>query len=749
MKKTKKTNKSIKGIEIKKENIEDNASVISDELLIQKGFKKTKPREIIKSPEASLPHEDIFKDNETPRAISNSFLWVIFVAIVLLNIFFLVDNKKSVDNFSNQLISVPKNNESKIKNSEFSVNTIKKFTSEQEFKEYLENAPQNTSMYGGSFGTINEIQFADAEMKTSDGIGSRDLSAPTMAGLSESVSVDRVSQTNTQVLSIDEPDIIKTDGKNIYFSSNQYSTMRTSPMIIEDIAISSEEYIEPIYSSGIRVINALPIADLEVISNINKTGEMFLSKNILVIFNGRNIYGYDISDPKSPEQKWDISLDEGYVVQSRMYNDKVYLLISNSINEFSPCPIRPLSISGNKINIECTDIYHPEVAIDTDSTFVAMRINPQDGSVEDKISFIGSNNNSIVYMSENNLYVTYNYSSDTVKFFYNFINEKARDIFPASVIAKIEKLMTYDISQNTKFMEFTNLLVKYYSSLNTDDRLKMQSEMSNRMDDYYKEHMRELEQTGIIKIALDKFQVSSAGSVPGRVLNQFALDEYNKNLRIATTIGNSSQFAFGGMNGESLNDVYILDENLNKLSSIQDLGKSERIYAVRFIGNKGYVVTFRQTDPFYVLDLSNPKNPQLKGELKIPGYSSYLHPLSDNIILGIGKEGNSVKLSMFDVSNPSYPKEIDKYTLDEYWTEIQNNHRAFLLDKENKLFFIPGSKGAYLFNYTESKLSMSRAVSGSSIRRAIYINNYLYIISDRGITVISEDDLQDVKRMNF
>jgi len=564
---------------------------------------------------------------------------------------------------------------------------------------------------------------------------------------SQSSEAQRFSQTNTQVLSIDEPDIIKTDGKNIYFSSNRYNTVRgIEPMT--DIAIAPD-FVPPIYTSDIKIIKALPINDLEVISKIDKAGEMFLSKNILVIFNGANVYGYDISNIKSPKQKWNIELKEGYIVQSRMYNNKIYLVISNSINELSPCPIKPLSISGTTMNIECSDIYYPDTPITTDSTFVAMKINPEDGNVEDKISFVGSNNNSVVYMSEKNLYVTYSYSKDSVKFFYDFINQKAKDIFPQELVSKIEKLMTYEISQNSKFMELTNILVKYYASLSVDERLKVQSEISNRMDDYYKENMRDVNQTGIAKIALDGFSINSVGSVPGRTLNQFALDEYKDNLRIATTIGENSWFSFGGSGGETFNDVYILNSDLSMLGSVKDLGQSERIYSVRFIGDRGYVVTFRQTDPFYVLDLSSATNPQMKGQLKIPGFSSYLHPLSDNIILGIGKENSSVKLSMFDVTDPSNPKEIDKYILDEYWTEIQNNHKAFLLDKDNKLFFIPGSKGAYVFNYTNTKLSLGRAISGTTIRRAIYINNNLYIISDKGITVISEKDLEDVKRMNF
>jgi len=131
-----------------------------------------------------------------------------------------------------------------------------------------------------------------------------------------------------------------------------------------------------------------------------------------------------------------------------------------------------------------------------------------------------------------------------------------------------------------------------------------------------------------------------------------------------------------------------------------------------------------------VLDVSNPANPQKKGELKIPGFSSYLHPLYEHHILGVGQEGSQVKLSLFDVTNPENPQEVSKYLLDEYWTEVQNNHHAFLQDSDNGVFFMPGGQGGYIFKYANSQLSLQRAVSDLSVKRAVYLDNYLYIIGD-------------------
>jgi len=228
------------------------------------------------------------------------------------------------------------------------------------------------------------------------------------------------------------------------------------------------------------------------------------------------------------------------------------------------------------------------------------------------------------------------------------------------------------------------------------------------------------------------------------------LDEYEENLRIATTFG--ERFGcrgFGTGGRESANDVYVLDKNLKIIGAIKDLGMQERIYSARFIGDSGYLVTFRETDPFYVLDLSNPKKPELKGELKIPGYSSYLHPITEDKILGIGKENWQVKISLFDVSQVENPKESDKYLLDESWSDILNTHHAFLLDTKHDVFFLPGSKGGYVFSYKDDKLKLIKAVSEISARRAIYINDYLYIIGDDKIVVLNENDWEKINEMKF
>ncbi len=203
---------------------------------------------------------------------------------------------------------------------------------------------------------------------------------------------------------------------------------------------------------------------------------------------------------------------------------------------------------------------------------------------------------------------------------------------------------------------------------------------------------------------------------------------------------------FGSM-GESANDIYVLDENLAPLGSIQDLGLDERIYSARFVDDLGYLVTFKQTDPFFVLDLSNPKRPELKGELQIPGYSAYLHPIDKNLVLGIGKENWKVKISLFDVSLPSAPKEVAKYNLDDFWTEVETNHHAFMLDAKNKIFFLPGGKGGYFFSYAGNKIELKKALAGNAVNRALYLGDFFYVLSDDKITVLSSQNFEKVNEL--
>jgi uncharacterized secreted protein with C-terminal beta-propeller domain len=177
------------------------------------------------------------------------------------------------------------------------------------------------------------------------------------------------------------------------------------------------------------------------------------------------------------------------------------------------------------------------------------------------------------------------------------------------------------------------------------------------------------EKTVVHKFSLDNGAITYAGNgeVPGHILNQFSMDEYNGYFRIATTTGQVSR------SGEpaSSSGVYVLGPDMNMTGKLEGIAPGEQIYSARFIGSRGYLVTFKKIDPFFVIDLSDPANPQILGRLKIPGYSDYLHPYDENHIIGIGKEateaeeGNfawyqGLKIALFDVTDVSNPVEMFK-----------------------------------------------------------------------------------------
>ncbi len=296
--------------------------------------------------------------------------------------------------------------------------------------------------------------------------------------------------------------------------------------------------------------------------------------------------------------------------------------------------------------------------------------------------------------------------------------------------------------------------------------------------------------TGVTRfsVANGGLKYLASGKVAGYIDNQFSLDEHGGNLRIATTSYNNDS--------KTVNNLYVLDGQLQPVGSVENLAEGERIYSVRYVGDTAYVVTFRETDPLFVIDLSNPAKPLVKGQLKLPGFSEYLHPIDKNTLLGLGVNTvvtqyggvvqDGLKLTLFDVSNPADPKEKASYLLGNMGstTEALQNHKALMYYPEQRLIGFPATiyttQGAtpqnpwsgaqqvsfagYLVikikadgfeiagtlpNEDSGAAGFMRYELGNTIQRGIYVGKTLYTVSPARITAYSLDGFERIGELKY
>ncbi len=285
--------------------------------------------------------------------------------------------------------------------------------------------------------------------------------------------------------------------------------------------------------------------------------------------------------------------------------------------------------------------------------------------------------------------------------------------------------------------------------------------------------------TTIVKLSLGKEKIEkvASGSVKGYPLNQFSMDEYEENLRIVTTqrshtdditgMRDDSEDSVISLSSEDTsNALYVLDKDLKVIGSVENLAKDERVYSVRFDKEVGYFVTFRETDPLFTVNLSDPENPTVMSALKIPGFSEYLHPYGEGLLFGFGKEATEsgavtgLKLSMFDVSNPYDVSEASKALVDADWSEASYDHKAIMVDvKKNIIAFTAYSYGGeaklYVYGYEKGKgffLKNNTKIDGeyyASNGRFVYIGDYFYLVTESGIYAFSLSTFNQLGYLNF
>ena len=289
---------------------------------------------------------------------------------------------------------------------------------------------------------------------------------------------------------------------------------------------------------------------------------------------------------------------------------------------------------------------------------------------------------------------------------------------------------------------------------------------------WYKDYTRQdaNTQTQIFKFSLDngRIKFKAETEIAGMINNQFSMDENDEGyFRIATTIMNSWR-----VNDDSTNNLYILDEKLNVVGKLEGLAQGEKIYSVRYMGDKAYIVTFKEVDPFFVIDLSNNTAPKVLGELKIPGYSTYLHPYDENHIIGFGyntkADGTRIttdglKMAMFDVTDLNNPKELFKIDVGEKYdnTELAYNHKALLYSKEKNIIGFPINKYSLRSQYEsiaqvynidlEKGFLLAGEISHGSdykarIKRIIYAGKNYYTIADSVIKATNMTDFREISK---
>lgn len=299
------------------------------------------------------------------------------------------------------------------------------------------------------------------------------------------------------------------------------------------------------------------------------------------------------------------------------------------------------------------------------------------------------------------------------------------------------------------------------------DNLAAQDGIWNRM------MIRTPSETTIYRFGIQGKSIYLSGqtTIEGTVLNQFSMDEYNGYFRVATTKGNTR-----GEEADSTSAITIFDKQMVQQGVVRDLAKGERIYSARFMGDRAYIVTFKEMDPLFAFDLADPKNPKVLGELKIPGYSTYLHPIGENHLLGLGYDtslekdkdtGQSfvvqkgVKLSLFDVTDLTNPIEKDVEIIGGQgsYSQALDNHKALFRHTGKNLFGFPitlysrvgtqelqyNGSGARLYEVTPEKgiqlaadiVNYNSAMEyenwEESIQRMIYIDEALYLVSNTSI----------------
>lgn len=635
------------------------------------------------------------------------------------------------------------------------------------------------------------IAFKDAQANqngneyVADGImrgGAVGAPTPTMAesgkagnGDSSSSNGSNYSTTNNQVEGVDEADIVKTDGEFIYtFYKNKIVITRAAPA-------SEMEVVHTLFLDDVNP-QEMFVQDgkLVLIGNRYVSGSnTYMTKMAYPIWGGYWGYSrtvvqeYDLADKTTPVKEKELEFPGSYV-SSRLIGGHVYVALTTypeyrilSGEDTGTSIIPPYKEDGvEKPLAAATQIgYLPPIDAQSFITLASLDLSTHDVQKETMVGRADQ-----VYASQDNMYLA------AAQYNYYFRG----GVMPMGIA-----------------VDSVEPSVGSATPTSGSDQPAIEPIIQEPVDN--------TTQTRIYKFHLDNGNISftGRGKVPGRVLNQFSMDEFDDHFRIATTT--DAQYGNNGnITAEQSNNVYVLDSKMKTVGKLEDLAPKEQIYSARFMGGRAYLVTFRQVDPLFVIDLSDPANPHVLGKLKIPGYSNYLHPIDATHIIGIGKDAEAskqgdfayylgMKMAIFDVSDVENPIQMHSIVIGDRGTDSPAlyDHKAFLFDKEKELLVIPidyheilekknGTKpamdwpeygestfqGAFVYrvNLADGFVEKGRITHISpevelksgyywdyrfQVQRALYIGDVLYTVSQKIIKANKLSDLSEIKSVDL
>ncbi len=667
-------------------------------------------------------------------------------------------------------------------------NDVKKISSEEELKNILEaSALLGENFYDNrSFRFSSDESFAMPEMAVA-------VSEP-----SPSISLDSVSKTesggsdysttNVQVENVDESDYLKNDSKYVYIvSQNTLSIIDAYPAesakLILKIALDIEsQYIQNMFLNDDRlVIFYNGQSDDEIIPQYDFVPRRSYSSvtHALIV---------DVSDKENPTILKDYSID-GNFRDARMIGNYAYFVTNSNIDyQYPRFPV----IMEDSIRIMTPDAFYFDNAEQFSNFNTLTAIDIFGDTINSETFLMGYTG--AFYVSKDNFYLTYQQNTP-----FGFYENSSRDRFfdvvvpllPNNIQDEIKVIQNdSSINASTQWIKISELMQKSYNEMNKNDKEVLFEKIREALNEYDTKIQEDIRKTIIQKISIneDKIEYVAKGSVPGRLLNQFSMDESGDRFRVATTTEYYTQY----QGTVRANAVYVLDEQLNIVGGLDQIAPDESIFSARFIDDRLYLVTFQQIDPFFVIDLST-DTPKILGELKIPGFSNYLHPYDEEHIIGVGRDTKEVdngrvqqlgiKIALFNVADVNNPKVADEIIIGDSSThsEALNNHKAFFFDKTRGVLSIPVSgdaeslneisnskifapdynrwNGFYVFDLdstdgfnvkgTVTHSDDNSSYYGMSNARTFYIDDVLYTASDEYLKMNFFNNLEEINSIKL